>query len=148
MERTFVALKPDAVKRALIGEVIKRFENRNYKIVALKMLQPTLEIAEKHYAEHIGKHFYQDLIKYITSGPIIAMVLEGSDVIAGVRHLVGATDPNQADVGTIRADFGQIRNRNIVHASDSKESAEREIAIYFSEKEFCSNWSTIIETLV
>ena len=100
MERTFIAIKPDGVKRGFIGEIISRFEKKGYKIIGLKMLQPTLEIAQKHYEEHIGKPFYDRLIKYITSGPIIAIVLEGQNVITGARKLMGCTNPNDADEGS------------------------------------------------
>ncbi len=147
MERTFVAIKPDGVKRELIGSIIKRFEDKGYKIIGLKMLHPTVEIAEKHYAEHFGKSFYNGLIEYITSGPIVAMVLEGVDVVAGARHLMGATKPNDADVGSIRADYAQVMELNVVHGSDSLESAKREIDIYFKPEELCADWKTISEIL-
>ncbi len=148
MERTFVAIKPDGVKRGLIGRIIKRFENKGYKIIAMKMLHPTLEIAEKHYAEHVGKPFYPGLIKYITSGPIIAMVLEGPDVIDGSRHMMGSTVPNSAEVGTIRADFAMVQEFNVIHGSDSVASAEREIGIYFKPEELCTGWKTMFELVV
>lgn len=148
MERTFVAIKPDAVKRGLIGRIIKRFENKGYKITGMKMLQPTVEMAEKHYAEHIDKPFYSRLIKYITSGPIIAMVLEGDNAVAGTRHMMGSTKPNDAEVGTIRADFAQTKEFNVVHGSDSVESAEREIDIYFRPEELCTKWKTSLEILI
>ena len=148
MERTFVAIKPDAVKRGLIGRIIKRFENKGYKITGLKMIQPTTEIAEKHYVEHKDKPFYSRLIKYITSGPIIAMVLEGDNAVGGTRHMMGSTKPNDAEVGTIRADFAQTKEFNVVHGSDSVESAEREIDIYFKPEELCINWKTSLEILV
>ena len=148
MERTFVAIKPDAVKRGLIGRIIKRFENRGYKIVGMKMLQPTLEMAKKHYAEHIGKPFYDRLIRYITSGPIIAMILQGENAIKGARQLMGSTQPNDAEVGTLRADFAQTMEFNVVHGSDSQESAEREINIYFSPEEICNEWKTMLELVM
>lgn len=134
-ERTFVAIKPDGVQRGLVGEVIRRFETKGYKVTALKMLQVTDAQAKAHYAEHEGKPFYPRLIRYIQSGPIVAMVVEGYNAVAGVRHLMGATDPDKAEVGTIRADFAQVMEYNVVHGSDSVESAEREIAIYFDESE-------------
>ena len=148
MDRTFVAIKPDGVKRGLIGNIIRRIEHKGYKIVGLKMLQPTLEIAEKHYEEHKGKPFYQDLINYITSGPIVAMVVEGKNVIEGTRHMMGSTVPNSAEVGTIRADFGMTKECNVVHGSDSIESAEREIAIYFKPEELCEDWHTMMELVL
>ena len=134
-ERTFVAVKPDGVQRGLVGEVIRRFEQKGYKVIGLKMLQVTDAQAKAHYAEHEGKPFYPRLIRYIQSGPIFAMVVQGYNAIAGVRHLMGSTDPDKAEVGTIRADFAQVMEYNIVHGSDSKESAEREIKIYFEESE-------------
>ena len=145
MERTFVAIKPDAVKRGLIGKVIQRFEEKSYKIVALKMLNVTDEMAAKHYEEHYGKPFYPSLIKFITSAPVVAMAVEGVNVIQGVRHIVGKTNPDEADVGSIRADFSSLSSMNIIHASDSPESAKRELNIYFSENEYCSNYTTMFE---
>ncbi|MBP3821234.1 nucleoside-diphosphate kinase [bacterium] len=134
-ERTFVAIKPDGVQRGLIGEVLKRFELKGYKVTALKMLTVSDQQARAHYAEHEGKPFYPRLIRYIQSGPIVAMVVEGYNAVAGVRHLMGSTDPDKAEVGTIRADFAQVMEYNVVHGSDSVESAEREIKIYFGEDE-------------
>ncbi len=147
MERTFIAIKPDAVKRGFIGKIITRFEEKGYKIIALKMLHPDLQIASQHYAEHEGKPFYNDLVKYITSGPIIAMVLEGDNVIAGARHLMGSTIPDDADVGTIRADYALSKNYNSVHGSDCQISAQREIDIYFKPEELCADWKTILEII-
>jgi len=147
MERTFVAIKPDGVKRGLIGKLIQRFEDKSYKITAMKMINVTLEQAQKHYEEHYGKSFYDGLIKFITSGPIVAMAIEGNNVIAGVRHILGATRPDEADVGSIRADFSQFPSYNLVHASDSPESASRELAIYFSENEYCANYKNMAEII-
>lgn len=138
IERTFIAVKPDGVKRGLIGEVLKRFESRGYKVIGLKMLQVTPEQAAAHYAEHVGKPFYDGLVKFITSAPIVAIALEGEDVVAQARRIMGATDPNKAEIGTIRADFGQMMSRNIVHGSDSVESAQRELSIYFRPEELMS----------
>lgn len=147
MERTFVAIKPDGVKRGLIGEIIKRFEQKSYKITALKMLNVTPEMAAKHYEEHYGKPFYPRLIKFITLAPVVAMAVEGENAIAGVRHIVGATNPDNADVGTIRADFSSLASTNLIHASDSLESAKRELAIYFNENEYCSDYKTMFELI-
>lgn len=147
-ERTFVAIKPDAVKRGLIGRIIKRIENKGYKIIGLKMLQVSKELAEKHYAEHNGKPFYDRLIAYITSGPIIAMVLQGDNTVVGVRKLMGSTKPTDAEVGTLRADFAQTMEFNVVHGSDSVESAKREIDLYFRPEELCSNWKTMLELVM
>ena len=147
-ERTFIAIKPDGVKRNLIGKIITRFEEKGYKIIGLKLLQATDEMAAKHYAEHYGKPFYPRLVRYITSGPIVAMVVEGINVIAESRKLMGKTRPEEAEVGTIRFDYALCQEYNIVHGSDSPESAEREIAIYFKEEELCPNWSTMLEMIM
>lgn len=146
-ERTFIAVKPDGVKRNLVGRIITRFEEKGYKIIGLKMLHPTEEIAAKHYEEHIGKPFYPRLVRYITSGPIVAMVVEGENVIEESRKMMGATKPENADVGTIRFDFAIRQEFNIIHGSDSPISAEREIGIYFKPEEICSNWKTMVELL-
>lgn len=137
MERTYVMVKPDGVQRNLVGEIISRFEKKGFKIAALKMLQLDRATAERHYAEHIGKPFFEALASYITSGPVIAMVLEGKDVVATARAMNGATNPANAGPGTIRGDFAIEVGRNVIHGSDSVESASREIAIYFSKKELC-----------
>ena len=146
-ERTFVAIKPDGVKRGLIGKTLERFENKGFKIVAMKLLQVTPEIAAKHYEEHQGKSFYNRLVHYITSGPIVAMVIEGYEAVESVRHMVGATSPLKADMGTIRADFAQVMEYNVVHASDSLESAQREIGIYFKPEEIFDNWQSMLEMI-
>ena len=145
-ERTFIAIKPDGVQRGLIGRVISRIEDKGYKIVGLKMLSVTPEQAAAHYAEHEGKPFYPGLVKFITSGPIVAMVVEGEDCISGMRQLMGKTNPSQAEVGTIRGDFTPHMSYNVIHGSDSPASAEREIAIYFNENELCS-WKTVFEMI-
>lgn len=147
MERTFIALKPDITRRGLIGEVIKRFENKGYKIVGMKMIHVNEEIAAKHYEEHIGKPFYPGLVKFITNAPIVAMVLEGENVIEGVRKFLGKTNPMEAEDGSIRSDFAQKTQYNSVHASDSVKSAEREINIYFKPEEICDNWKTAYELM-
>lgn len=138
MEQTFVMVKPDGVQRNLVGKVIMRLEAKGYRLAALKMLQLTREEAGEHYREHVGKKFYAGLVDYITSGPVVAMVWEGKGVVAGVRTLMGVTDPNQAAPGTIRGDFAVEVGRNVVHGADSPESAQREIAIYFKPEEICS----------
>ena len=148
MERTFVAIKPDGVKRGLIGKIVQRFEDKSYKIVAMKMMNVTPEIAAKHYEEHFGKPFYDKLITFITMGPIVAMAVEGKNAIKGVRHLVGKTNPDEADDGSIRADFSSYSTTNLVHASDSPESAERELNLYFSEKEICNNYKNMFELVL
>lgn len=147
-ERTFVAIKPDGVKRELIGQIIQRFESKGYKIIGLKMLQVTKKLAEQHYAEHLGKPFYERLIKYITSGPIVAMVLQGDSTVMGVRKIMGATNPTNAEAGTLRADFAQTMEFNIIHGSDSVESAKREIDLYFKPEELCPGWQTMLELVM
>ena len=149
IERTFVALKPDAVQRGLIGKIITRFEEKGFKILAMTMLDVTPEQAAAHYAEHVGKPFYEGLIQFITSAPIVAMVVEGIDAIEEIRHIVGATNPDKADVGSIRADYSPLMKCNCIHASDSVASAEREMRIYFDvEKELCTNWKTMMEVVL
>ncbi len=135
VSRTFIMIKPDAVQRGLIGEIVQRFERRGMKIAALKMIRISEELAEKHYAEHVGKKFYQRLLRYITSGPVVVGVIEGLDAIQQVRRMVGSTLPSEADIGTIRADYGQELPLNIIHASDSSDSARREMNIYFDPSE-------------
>ena len=137
LERTLILVKPDGVARSLVGEVVSRVENKGYKVVGLKMLTPTREILAKHYAEHEGKPFYEPLLEFMLSGPIVAMIAEGNRVIEGFRKLAGTTDPTTAEPGTIRGDLARDQGtkvvQNIVHGSDSPESAAREIAIFFPE---------------
>jgi nucleoside-diphosphate kinase len=131
MERTLVLLKPDAVARQLTGTILNRFEQKGLKITAMKMMTVTPELARRHYAEHVSKPFYPGLEAYITGGPIIAAVLEGEQAVAVVRRLVGPTNGAEAPPGTIRGDFSLSTQQNLVHASDSPASAERETAIFF-----------------
>lgn len=138
MERTLVIIKPDGVQRGLIGEIIRRFERRGLRIAAMKMIQISTELAERHYAVHKGKPFYEGLIQYITSGPVVVMVLEGRQAIEIVRRTMGATNPAEAAPGTIRADFGVEIGRNLVHGSDSPETAAFEVPLFFSEEEILS----------
>ena len=135
MERTFVMVKPDGVGRGLIGECIARFERRGLKLVGIKMQTLTREMAEKHYDEHKGKPFYEPLLEFITSGPTVQMVWQGLDAVAQVRKMNGATNCIHADVGTIRGDFGLSQRKNLIHASDSPETAVREIGLYFRSEE-------------
>ncbi len=137
MEKTFVMIKPDGVQRNLTGEIISRFEKKGFKIVGLKMLQMDRTIAEKHYAEHIGKPFFEGLVSFITSGPVVAIVLDGKNAIATVRAMNGTTNSANAEPGTVRGDFAIEVGRNVIHGSDSAESAKREIAIYFTDEELC-----------
>lgn len=148
MERTFAALKPDSVKRGLMGKILSRFEDKGYKIIAMKLTNVSKELAEKHYAEHFGKPFYNNLITYITSGPVLAMIIEGENAILGVRHIVGKTNPDEADVGSIRADFCTVKEYNAVHASDCPESAKREIGLWFKESEICGNYKIMAELVM
>lgn len=147
-ERTFVAIKPDGVQRGLIGDIVNRFERKGFKIMGMKLLMVSDKQAAEHYAEHEGKPFYPRLVKYIQSGPVVAMVIKGYNVVESVRHIVGATSPLKADVGTIRADFAQVMEYNVIHASDSVASAEREISIYFDESEIFDTWKTKTEELI
>ena len=137
-EKTLILIKPDGVRRGLVGEVISRVEEKGYSITALRMLQADRSILEKHYAEHDGKPFYEPLLEFMSSGPIVAMIAEGNRVIEGFRSLAGATDPTVAAPGTIRGDLARDQGtkvvQNIVHGSDSPESAAREIAIFFEGK--------------
>lgn len=135
LERTFSMIKPEGVQRGLVGTILARLERKGYRIVALKMLRLTPELAARHYAEHQGKPFYQDLINHITSGPVVAMVLEGPEVIAGLRQMMGATNPQEALPGTIRGDFALEMSYNVIHGADSPASAQREIALYFTPAE-------------
>ncbi len=144
LERTFVMLKPDAVQRGLIGEIISRLERSGLKLIAMKYMIISIELAKDHYAEHVGKPFYNKLVSYITSGPVVPMIWEGTNAVEMIRKILGATDPQKSMPGTIRADFAQEIGRNIIHGSDSKESAIREIKLFFSESEIV-NFSKIDE---
>ncbi|AEJ18657.1 nucleoside-diphosphate kinase [Gracilinema caldarium] len=135
MERTFAMLKPGVLQRRIVGEVLSRFERKGLKIVGLKLMQMDRSLVEAHYKEHVGKEFYEKLVSYTLSGPVVAMVLQGDGVIATVRRLVGPTDVTNAQPGTIRGDFAYQTRLNIVHASDSPASAEREINLFFKEQE-------------
>jgi nucleoside-diphosphate kinase len=136
-QRSFVMLKPDAVKRRLTGEVLGRFEKRGLNIMAAKMMIIDNNLARKHYGEHSEKPFFKDLVEYITSGPVLAAVIEGKECIALIRKMVGATNPQEADLGTIRGDYAIDTGRNIIHASDSPDSASREISLFFENSEIC-----------
>lgn len=136
-QRSFVMLKPDAVKRRLSGEVLSRFEKRGLKIMAAKMMIIDKSLAEQHYGEHSEKPFFRDLVDYITSGPVLATVIEGEECVSLIRRMVGATNPQESDLGTIRGDYAIDTGRNIIHASDSVDSANREITLFFDEKEIC-----------
>jgi len=131
--RTLILVKPDAFERGLTGEVISRFERKGLKLQALRLLQADEKIANEHYAEHTEKPFFGELIDFITSGPVVAMVVEGDEAIAVLRQMMGATDPKKAAPGTLRGDFGIVTTENLVHGSDSPESAERELKLFFPD---------------
>ncbi|MDI3540863.1 Nucleoside diphosphate kinase [Koleobacter methoxysyntrophicus] len=133
METTFVMIKPDGVKRRIVGEIIHRLEKKGLEIVDIKLLNLSKELAEEHYSEHKGKEFFDQLIEYITSGPVIAMVVKGNNAIQAVRQLMGNTDPIKAAPGTIRGDYGLTIRENLVHGSDSLESSKREISLFFNK---------------
>jgi len=135
VERTLVLLKPDTLQRGLVGRLIGRFEGRGLQMTALKLMQVSRQTAERHYAEHRGKDFFGSLLAFITSGPVVAMILEGPNAVGAVRTLMGATDPARAPAGTIRGDFGLEILRNLVHGSDSVERAASEIALFFRPEE-------------
>jgi nucleoside-diphosphate kinase len=138
IERTLILCKPDAVSRGLIGEITARIERRGYVITAMKLMQLDGERARAHYAEHDGKAFFNDLVTFITSGPLVAMAVEGERVVDGCRQLIGATDPLVAAPGSIRGDLAQTIGRNLVHGSDSAASAGRELNLFFEDKDFVS----------
>ena len=135
MEQTLVLIKPDAFAKHYSGDIIKRYESEGFRIVAMKLLQMTEKLAAKHYVEHIGRPYYEDLVSFMTSAPLIAMVLEGEQVISRVREINGKTNPKDAAEGTIRKLYAENGSRNAVHASDSPESAAREISIFFNATE-------------
>ncbi len=136
-ERTFIAIKPDGVQRGLISEIIGRFEKKGFKLVALKQLIPTKELAEKHYGIHKERPFFANLVDFISSGPVVAMVWEGPDVILSARKLIGATKPSESEPGTIRGDFAIDIGRNIIHGSDGEDTANFEINLWFDENDLC-----------
>jgi nucleoside-diphosphate kinase len=135
VERTLVLVKPDGVKRGLAGEIIGRLERKGLKIVGMKLIRVTPELAARHYAEHEGKPFYPGLVQHITSGPLVALAIEGRSAIAVIRLMTGATNPQTAAPGTIRGDYGLAVTPNLIHASDSPASAERELGLFFTEAE-------------
>uniref|UniRef100_A0A131XYT8 Nucleoside diphosphate kinase n=1 Tax=Ixodes ricinus TaxID=34613 RepID=A0A131XYT8_IXORI len=146
-ERTFIMVKPDGVQRGLVGDIIQRFERRGYKLVAMKFMQASEELLQKHYADLAGRPFFNGLVKFMQSGPVVPMVWEGNNVVLTGRDMIGATDPLKAAPGTIRADFCVRVGRNIIHGSDSLPSAEKEIALWFNGKELV-NWKPQIEPCV
>ncbi|WP_019122451.1 nucleoside-diphosphate kinase [Brevibacillus massiliensis] len=143
MEKTFIMVKPDGVQRNLIGEIVSRFEAKGFTLVGAKLMQVSRELAEKHYAEHKERPFFGELVDFITSGPVFAMVWQGNNVISTARNMMGKTNPADAAPGTIRGDFAVSVGMNIIHGSDSPESAAREIGLWFSESEVVSFEKTI-----
>jgi nucleoside-diphosphate kinase len=137
-DRTFVMIKPDGVQRGLVGDIVARFERRGLKIAAMRMLVVSEDLAKKHYEEHAAKPFFPNLVGFIRSGPVVAMVVEGKDAVPIVRSMVGATNPKNSAPGTIRGDFAVDMGRNVIHASDSPESAKREISLYFNNSEIAT----------
>ncbi|MFQ3295457.1 MAG: nucleoside-diphosphate kinase [Natrialbaceae archaeon] len=146
-ERTFVMVKPDGVQRGLIGEIVSRFEDRGLKLVGAKFMQIDRDLAEQHYGEHEDKPFFEDLVSFITSGPVMAMVWEGQDAVSQVRTMMGETDPAESDPGTIRGDLGLDLGRNVIHGSDDEDPGanKREIDLFFDEDELLE-WDRIDET--
>ena len=147
MEQTLVIIKPDGVQRGLVGDIIARLERRGLRLVAMKFMRVSRELAEKHYGVHQGKPFYEGLLSFITSGPVVVMGWEGNKAIAAVRQTVGATNPTAAAPGTIRADLGLDTGRNLIHASDGPETAAFELGLWFKPEEFVG-WERITETWV
>jgi nucleoside-diphosphate kinase len=140
MERTFIAIKPDGVQRKLVSEILGRFEKKGFKLVGLKFMNVSKELAEEHYGVHRERPFFPALVEFITSGPVVAIVLEGDGVVASGRKLIGATNPLNSEPGTIRGDFGANIGRNLIHGSDAIETAQTEIALWFKEEELV-NWT-------
>ncbi|CAD5971581.1 nucleoside-diphosphate kinase [Planktothrix agardhii 1806] len=144
MERTFIAIKPDGVQRRLVGEIIGRFEAKGFTLVGLKLIIASQELAERHYDIHKERPFFKDLVSFITSGPLVAMVWEGDGVVASARRIIGATNPLTAEPGTIRGDFAVSIGRNIIHGSDAIETAQREISLWFTDAEL-ANWESTMK---
>lgn len=147
MQRTFVMVKPDGVQRGLVGEIVGRLEARGLRLVGLKLVRVTRELAERHYAEHVGKPFYEGLVAFITSGPVVVSVWEGENAVEVVRTMMGGTDPRTAPPGTIRGDFGLDIGRNVIHGAAMPEDAPHEIAVYFSPEELV-DWRRATEDWV
>ena len=143
MQRTLILLKPDCVQRRLSGRILTRFEDKGFNIVALKLIRITPEMSKTHYAEHVEKPFYPGLEEFITGGPVVALILEGLDVISVVREMLGATSGLKAAPGTIRGDYSSSRQMNLVHASDGPEAAAREMALYFKDEEIVPDTPTL-----
>ncbi|WP_158735332.1 nucleoside-diphosphate kinase [Alteribacillus sp. YIM 98480] len=145
MEKTFIMVKPDGVQRNLVGEIVQRFERKGFTLAAGKLMSIPKELAEEHYGEHKDKPFFGELVSFITSGPVFAMVWEGEGVISTARKMMGATNPADADSGTIRGDFGVQVSMNVIHGSDSPESANREIGLFFNESDLIQYKKSVSE---
>jgi nucleoside-diphosphate kinase len=143
LERTFLAIKPDGVQRGLVGEIIRRFEEKGFTLVGLKLLKVSQELAQQHYDVHRERPFFAGLVDFITSGPVVAMVWEGEGVVASARKIIGATNPLSAEPGTIRGDLGINIGRNLIHGSDAIETAQQEVSLWFKEEELVSWQPTI-----
>ena len=141
MERTLIIIKPDAVQRGLSGEILRRFEQRGLRIIGMKFMQVSRELAEKHYAIHKGKPFYEGLVNYITSSPVVVMALEGTNAVEAARKTIGSTKPYEAEAGSIRGDLGLEVGRNLVHGSDSVENGVIEVGNFFTDAELLPGWS-------
>lgn len=148
MERTFIAIKPDGVQRGLVGQIISRFEAKGFTLVGLKLVQVSRELAEQHYDIHKERPFFTGLVEFITSSPVVAMVWEGNGVVASARRLIGATNPLNAEPGTIRGDYAVDVGRNMIHGSDAVETAQREISLWFTEEELVSWEPTLRQWLI
>jgi nucleoside-diphosphate kinase len=147
MEKTLILVKPDGVQRGLMGEIIGRFEKRGLKLIGMKFIQMSQQLAEQHYAVHKERPFYNDLVEYITSGPVVAMAWEGKEAIAAARATIGATNPVAATPGTIRGDLGMEIGRNLVHGSDSPENGEKEVNLFFGTNEIV-NWQRVTDSWI
>ena len=147
MERTLILVKPDGVQRGLMGEIIARFERRGLKLIGMKFMQVSQELAETHYGVHKGRPFYNDLVAYITSAPVVAMAWEGKNAILAARNTIGATNPVEAGAGTIRGDFGMEIGRNLVHGSDSPKNGVLEVSYFFAEDELV-DWDRVTEVWI
>jgi nucleoside-diphosphate kinase len=145
MERTFLMVKPDGVQRKLVGEVIKRLENKGFTLIGLKLMSVSRDLAQKHYDVHKERPFFESLVEFIISSPIVAMVWEGEGVVASARQIIGSTNPLEAAPGTIRGDYGIDIGRNLIHGSDAIETATREISLWFKDEELCS-WEDTMKT--
>jgi nucleoside-diphosphate kinase len=147
MERTLILVKPDGVQRGLIGEIINRFERRGLKLIGMKFMQMSEDLARRHYAVHEGRPFYEGLVSYITSGPVVAMAWEGNEAILAARNTIGSTKPVEATAGTIRGDLGMEVGRNLVHGSDSPENGVKEVSLFFTEDELV-DWDRATESWI